>query len=163
MNLSQFVEESFQIEGIDLDQRQLDWAAHNHALFLRLKEITLSEVEKVVYLMTEGVGRLRTQVGMNVRVGNHVPPPGGPQIEADLHCLVERVNSGELSPYEAYCRFEYSHNFLDGNGRAGRLLWLWLMQKKGLNWSQGFLRTFHYQALEQWMQHDRISSWRKPG
>ena len=48
-----------------------------------------------------------------------------------------------LGACETHVRYELLHPFLDGNGRSGRALWLWLMGQAPL----GFLHTFYYQTL----------------
>ena len=42
--------------------------------------------------------------------------------------------------------FESLHPFLDGNGRTGRALWLWMMGGIA-QVPLGFLHTFYYQTL----------------
>jgi hypothetical protein len=82
-----------------------------------------------------------------VRVGNHYPPKGGEFIVGHLEDILLVANNGHASPYEVHCRYERLHPFTDGNGRSGRVLWAWQMQKQyGI--CKGFLHQFYYQALD---------------
>lgn len=47
-----------------------------------------------------------------------------------LHGWVNLFNDKEESPMDLHCRFECIHPFIDGNGRTGRLLWLWDMLRR---------------------------------
>lgn len=94
-------------------------------------------------------GHLRDQVGMNVRVGAHVPIPGGPEVREQLEELCRQVNAGHLDPWQAHVRYETLHPFLDGNGRTGRTVWAWHMQVEGSDpFCRPFLQSFYYQTLD---------------
>lgn len=96
---------------------------------------------------------LRDQIGMNVRIGHHMPPPGGPAITTELNLLVRRI-SGQLpnatiAPHVAHTQFQTLHPFMDGNGRTGRALWAKHMMLIGQDpFYLGFLHRFYYQTLE---------------
>lgn len=82
----------------------------------------------------------------NVRVGSFVAPDW-----KDVPGLMEEYLAAlpKLDAWEAHCRFEATHPFRDGNGRMGRLLWLYKMVRaKKDPFALPFLHRFYYQALE---------------
>lgn len=136
--LEDFVRESNRIEGIP-QIRAGDLEAHEE--FLALPP-TLEHLCNFVALIAGAA--LRRYPGMNVRVGPHLPHPGGPKIEEELIALLMR---SDLSPYQFHQRYETLHPFLDGNGRSGRALWL--RQMGGIERAPlGFLHTWYYQSLQ---------------
>jgi hypothetical protein len=142
--MERFVRESNRIEGILREplQREID----AHAAFLALRMVTLADLEAFVADIA-GVP-LRRVVGQDVRVGGHVPPPGGPVIERELNYLLRDVATGR-SPYEVHVDYELLHPFMDGNGRSGRVLWAWQMRDQGQDpFSLPFLHRFYYQTLD---------------
>ena len=94
---------------------------------------------------------LEKEVRCNVRVGNHIPPPGGPAIFRRLDELMHVAPT--MSPHALHVLYEDLHPFTDCNGRSGRMLWAWAMENKRLPFSLGFLHTFYYQTLSE--QPDR--------
>lgn len=140
--LRKFVRESNRIEGIRRPPAVAEVEAHRR--FLALPEVTLEELERFVLTIAPGKF-LRAATGMNVRVGRHYPPPGGVDIVLDLYELLGEVNANRLTPYQAHVKYEFLHPFMDGNGRSGRVLWLWMLSGHA---PLGFLHTFYYQALD---------------
>jgi hypothetical protein len=95
--------------------------------------------------------RLRDRAGLNVRVGGHYPPAGGSAIRTGLLLILADAVWGEDSPYGVHVRYESLHPFTDGNGRSGRLLWLWQHVQLGTDaivLRRGFLHSFYYEALQ---------------
>ncbi len=95
-------------------------------------------------------GRYRT---IPVRVGRHVPPP--PEMVSGLmRELLDWWNgpSAEWSPVLTsailHHRFEDIHPFADGNGRAGRMLALWELYRRGFD-------THHIFSVDEFYWEDR--------
>ena len=141
--LEDFIRESNGIEGLHHDPTQDEIKAH--VAFLVQRTITVTDLELFVFAVQPGAV-LRRRKGLNVWVGNHRPPPGGPGIEPALSWLLEDVDRSCHYVYDIHCQYESLHPFTDGNGRSGRVLWLWMMG--GIEAVPlGFLHSFYYQAL----------------
>lgn len=145
--LRDFIFESNRIEGIVRSAKMSEIDAHER--LLSLSELTVASLIEFVHVICQAP--LRKEHGMNVYVGEHVPPLGGPEIVDALADLLARINRNELTPYDAHCRYETLHAFMDGNGRSGRAVWLWHKRLRGeeeLVLALGFLHTFYYDALQ---------------
>lgn len=143
-DLKEFVRESNRIEGINREPTAAEIDAHDQ--FCALRQVALVNLEWFVNVVEPGA-RLRSEPGLNVRVGNHIPPAGGPDILVNIRDLLENVNTQRWSPFAVHMAYETLHPFTDGNGRSGRVLWLWQMGGIELA-SLGFLHHFYYQTLE---------------
>ena len=139
-DLADFVRESNQIEGIVREPYEGEIDAHRD--FLALTEITVADIQRFVGAVA--ATPLRSEPGMNVRVGNHIAPPGGAEIVERLTQIIQDANDG-VSAYLVHCDYEKLHPFMDGNGRSGRALWLWQM---GGEAPLGFLHTWYYASLD---------------
>lgn len=147
MSLADFVVESNAIEGIHRDPTEAELRVHER--FLALPEIMIGDLENFVRVVTDGRARLRRRIGADARVGGHVAPPGGPHIEVRLRNLLSNVNTGASSAHEAHLAYELLHPFSDGNGRSGRALWAWQMQRGSQDpFHRSFLQQFYYQTLD---------------
>ena len=117
--LTSFVRESNQIEGIPRTYRK---HIEGHERFISLPRITIPALEELVsVLQPNAVFRNRSDIP-GVRVGNHIAPPSGPDIETRLNNI---LRTNRLDPRAQHVAYENLHPFTDGNGRSGRALWLW--------------------------------------
>lgn len=146
--LVEFIRESNRIEGVVGVSDDDVWA---HTYLLSKGPPETRDLEAFVAGIAAG-HRLRDKIGMDVRVGDHVPPRGGPAIRARLNTILaalQRMHALE-TPYDIHLAYEHLHPFTDGNGRSGRALWLWQMLRTPEAEAvkrRGFLHSFYYQAL----------------
>jgi hypothetical protein len=139
----EFIIESNKIEGItrpptDAEIKEFD-------RFLALDEVTIEDLVAFVKVYQPNA-RLRDEPGLDVRVGNHRPMEGGPDVRKALEII---LLEDELTPYERHLAYENLHPFTDGNGRSGRALWAWeMLDMQGDDaLDLGFLHRFYYQTL----------------
>lgn len=139
-----FVCESNRIEGIKRDPTAAELAEHDR--FVSLPRVTVQDLQEFVNVYQPGAA-MRLLTGMNVRVGNHTPPPGGPKILDDLQAILDAMPRN--GPYDTHLLYESLHPFTDGNGRSGRALWSWQMNRRDCvrGHPLGFLHHFYYQTL----------------
>lgn len=138
MTLEDFVRESNRIEGIHRDPTSEEIAAHK--IFLSLTNPTIEDMCAFVKVCAPHA-ELRNKEGMDVRVGNYIPPRGGPDIEIKLNEILKHWPW--MSSFLLHVQYEKLHPFTDCNGRSGRVLWLW----RHRDYSLGFLHAFYYQTL----------------
>ena len=142
--LQQFVRQSNAIERIHRDPTPEEIEAH--ATFLAAEIVVDLDLERFVSVIQPGAV-LRDREGLDVRVGSHIAPRGGPEIRNQLQLLLSYQE--EFTPHAVHLKYETLHPFTDGNGRSGRALWLWMMRDQGLRMAPlGFLQTFYYQTLQ---------------
>jgi hypothetical protein len=138
----EFVRESNRIEGILRDPTPQEIQATDD--FVCAEIMTVGHVKALVAVLQPNA-RIRDREGLNVRVGSHIAPPGGPQIVVALRAILGATDD----PYETHHAYETLHPFTDGNGRSGRALWLWQMLRAGHPIPAiGFLHTWYYQSLQ---------------
>ena len=144
--LENFIAESNRIEGIHRDVLTSEIEAHEKLLASTI--LTVSIIEDFVNVVAHRP--LRRERNMNVFVGRHIPPTGGPHVEEALERLLKRVSlgMGQTSAWQHHVEYETLHPFMDGNGRSGRAIWLWEMGGIG-KVPLGFLHHFYYQTLAQ--------------
>lgn len=139
VNAIEFITISNRIEGILRPPTQEEIKEFHR--FMDLEEIDVWQLQQFVSIYQPNA-ELRNREGLNVRVGNHIPPKGGPEIESRLSSLLDCMCN--IGPYRTHLEYETIHPFTDGNGRSGRMLWAWQMKEFPL----GFLHHFYYQTLQ---------------
>src|SRR6266852_7125879 len=151
--------------GLRFVEKNAQRSVITHAEVLKLHRIMADKV------MDQGTaGQYRT---IRVRVGGDVAPPPE-QVHPMMSDLLKWWNkdaaktSPILSSAIVHHQFETIHPFADGNGRAGRMLALWELYRRGFDnhhifsidefyWEE---RPRYYAALENVRQDDGdLSSW----
>lgn len=149
--LEDFVRESNRIEGVERDPTAEELSATQQ--FLGLPHLGISPIVELVRVYQPNA-RPRFASGMDVRVGGHIAPLGGPRVQEHLMDMLRDLRSGPQAAYLTHLAYEGLHPFMDGNGRSGRAIWLW--QMGGVKCAPlGFLHTFYYQTL--WRQAGAMS------
>lgn len=142
--LRDFVRESNWIEGIFRLPTEQEIEAS--ASFLALFQPSVLELCNFVEACEPGA-RLRDQIGLGVRVGDYIAPPGSLNIRRRLKALLTSAYQNTWSPFKIHLQYEMLHPFTDGNGRSGRIIWAWQMRNNGEEISLPFLQHFYYQTL----------------
>ena len=135
-----FVIESNRIEGIKRPPTGEELEEFER--FMKLSIVTAKEMIAFVKVYQPDAV-LRNRSGLDVRVGNYYPPKGSPTILGRLESILQDAHSIKHNAFEIHQAYEALHPFTDGNGRSGRMLWMWMMQDAPL----GFLHTWYYQSL----------------
>jgi Fic family protein len=151
--------------GLRFVEKNVQRNVITHAVVLKLHRIMAGEV------MDQGMaGQYRT---IRVRVGSYVAPPPE-RVRLMMTDLLEWWNkdapkiSPILSSAIVHHRFETIHPFADGNGRAGRMLSLWELYRRGFDNHHIFSidefywedRPSYYSALERVQQQNGdLTNW----
>ena len=138
--LDVFIEESNRIEGIH--RGPLSSEIDAYMVLLQQEHVTIPALQAFVSVIRHGA-ILRDTIGLDVQIGDYLPPLGGPEVVHELRSILARVSDG-LDPHQVHLDYENLHPFTDGNGRSGRVLWLKMMGGKA---PLGFLHEFYYQTL----------------
>jgi hypothetical protein len=158
ITLYQFAKQSNEIEGIKQPSRH---KLHAYALkrFLALDEITIQDLEDFVAYIEGPRAHLRTKPEHRVWIGGKEAPSGPRALKAlgDLLHHIKIVGPKKVDPWWAHCEYEMIHPFIDGNGRSGRALWLWLMTRCHPEMPAfNFLQYFYYQTLKYFKHKQEI-------
>jgi len=147
-SLLSFVRESNAIEGIMREPTSDELMVHDR--FLALSEVSIDDLKRFVSVIQPDAV-LRDRPGLNVRVGNHVPIPGGENVVSSLETVLADANTSRLA-YDNHQAYEDLHPFTDGNGRSGRVLFAWMLEKQGDKTLHqlSFLHAWYYLSLENW-------------
>lgn len=158
MNIPEFVRESNRIEGIHREPSRAEIEALD--AFISLDCVSIGDLQAFVEINQPGAV-LRDRPGLDVRVGNHFPPRGGPEIREALQSILDGALAQD-HPYLVHCAYEFLHPFTDGNGRSGRALWAWGMWQAGATLNRLFLHEFYYQTLQHFpdgrVPHETLSA-----
>lgn len=147
-SLITFLAESNKIEGIfHVRPSEIDTAEK----FLHLPSISIANVTNYVTVTAGAI--LRDKEGLDVRIGTYFPPRGGPELIDRYEKLIGWINRRQIAPYDAHREYEQLHPYTDGNGRSGRLIWLWQMKSAPL----GFLHQWYYQSLRAANDNEPVS------
>lgn len=138
IHIYNFVKESNAIENIF--REPTDTEIEEFQRFINLSKITINELKKFVSVYQPNA-KLRSEYGMNVRVGKYYPPFGGPTIVDELQQLLDKEPM--LDAFSLHIEYEIIHPFMDVNGRSGRALWAW----KYKDLARGFLFPFYMSSL----------------
>ena len=147
---AKFIDESFYIEGLKLDDKQrveqtdyllqfLDAPLNVDIVYWYVRKVTSQETKRM----------LRDLYGRDVMVGNYFPPKGGSNIPILLEDILHVIRTNLVNPFVGHVRYENLHPFMDGNGRSGRAIWAWHMYKYyNYKFDISFLHKFYYQTLD---------------
>ncbi|MEY2505397.1 MAG: hypothetical protein QOG27_1677 [Verrucomicrobiota bacterium] len=130
--------------GLRFVEKNAHLRAVGHAHILKLHRILAEEV------MDQGTaGQYRT---IRVRVGDYIPPRPE-QVEPMMSDLLDWWNKHDkISPIHSsaiiHHQFETIHPFADGNGRAGRMLALWELYRRGFD-------NHHLFSIDEFYWEDR--------
>lgn len=145
--LDDFIIESFNIENIH--PRFYSLEDQHHAAIVFLTEDLTSKTLLKLLSVIQPHAKLRDKKGMDVCIGQHFPPVGGGGIFPGMMAILTWAADQARSPYENHLDFESLHPFTDGNGRTGRMLWLWQMIRSPYNYNLArlFLHEWYYSSL----------------
>ena len=134
----QFIEESNKIEDVH-SLSAIEDSIDAWIYLQNVKQLTMRDILNVHYLIMKNLnhriaGKTRGELLSNVQVGGRMCPSHHNVLDL-LIFLLTATNSltfTENSIKSLHIRFENIHPFEDGNGRIGRLLYLWMREQAHL-------------------------------
>lgn len=109
------------------------WGLSANLSFTRLEALHTQLMGGLLPKNLLGFRRLR-----GVRVREALCPPGvavRPMLRTWFSIVNKLQQPTEYTVWQTHLAFEHIHPFHDGNGRVGRLIWLWLRFKHGLGYA----------------------------
>ena len=145
--LYMFAQESNKIEGINGDESAM---THFKALekFLSSSEIIVEDLKRFVGAI-EPKATYRPESKTEVMIGGRYGM-GSSRVHEAMLVVLDKANKNILFPNVAHIAYEDIHPFSDGNGRSGRALWLWQMNKFfRYDGNLGFLHKYYYEGFRE--------------
>lgn len=154
--LTKFLEESNEIEGIFLPRGMFNEQLEHLNAFINYQDISVKDILELAQTFQKTSrlppAELRSRKGMDVIVGGFRPIKGGPAVKNALEIFLTKINGysdciQNVMPLVRYIEYETIHPLIDCNGRTGRAIWAWLWNKRGYDFSLGFLKKYHYETF----------------
>lgn len=123
------------VKALDFMCHSTRWLLSQKLSFSKLEQLHKILMEDLLPLDKQGFRKIQVWIG-GTFFRKTCPAPY--EIRTKLRKWFEKVNSMEDPTvdevWQSHLAFEHIHPFVDGNGRIGRLLWLWLRHKHKLGY-----------------------------